>query len=173
LNFDQIISTWVRETFPTSEIRKILGKVNRGEVFFVILLPFFWFSETFVPFGWALCYLGFLTFLTDRTVFLLKRLISRRRPLLSLAGKIDSNPDMRYSFPSAHAANSMVVVVILIFSFSFSPWFFLFPVLAGIGRILSLHHYPSDVLGGWILGGIFGSLGSLSWHFFRNSEIFF
>jgi membrane-associated phospholipid phosphatase len=163
LNWDLKISIWIRENLPTVSIRKYLGKVNRGEVFFILIIPFLWFSETFVPFGWALAYLCIAAFLNDRFVLLLKKSISRGRPLISVAGKVDSNPDMKYSFPSAHSANSMVVVWLLVFAFSFSPWVFIFTILSGVGRLLSLHHYFSDVVGGWVVGAIFGSIAVLGW----------
>lgn len=101
---------------------------------------------------------GVFAFITDRLVLLIKKIISRKRPLLSVSGKEDKNPDMKHSFPSAHAANSMVVVVILVLGFHLPGYFFLFPLFAGIGRLLSLHHYVSDVAGGWIIGGGIGIL---------------
>ncbi|TGM19065.1 phosphatase PAP2 family protein, partial [Leptospira stimsonii] len=88
-----------------------------------------------------------------------KKLIARKRPLITVAGKVDSNPDMKHSFPSAHAANSMTAVLILVFLFKFSPALILISFLAGFGRLLSLHHFVSDVIGGWIIGSIFGAMG--------------
>lgn len=162
------LSIWIRENLPTVWIRKILGRINRGEVFFLILLPFMWFKEEFTPFGWALLYTAMVAYANDRLVLVVKKTISRGRPLISVAGKVDSNPDMKYSFPSAHSANSMVVVLILVFAFSFSPWVLLFTVFSGVGRLLSLHHYLSDVIGGWVVGGIMGFLGVLGWNWIQS-----
>lgn len=163
MNLDLKISIWIREKLPTEKIRKFLGRWNRGEVFFIAILPILWFSEGFTPFHWALAYVSLIAFINDRLVLALKKLVSRGRPLVQVAGKVDSNPDMKYSFPSAHSANSMTVVILLVFAFSISPWVFIFTIVSGVGRLLSLHHFFSDVMGGWIVGTIIGSLGVLGW----------
>ena len=165
-NIDTEISLWIRETFPTEKIRKHLSRWNRGEVFFILILPVLWFSEGFRPFFLALLYVAIIAFINDRFVLFVKKLVSRKRPLLSVAGKVDSNPDMKHSFPSAHSANSLTVVMILVFAFGVHPWIFVFTVISGIGRLLSLHHFLSDVLGGWIVGLISGSLGVLLYQYF-------
>lgn len=165
MNWDFIISTWIQTHLPTEKLRKILGRINRGEVFFILLLPYLILSDTFQPFFLAFLYIAIFAYTNDRLVLFLKKKFERGRPLVKVAGKIDSNPDMKYSFPSAHSANSMVVVVILVFAFSLSPWLFLFTFLAGIGRVLSLHHYPSDIIAGWIWGAILGGFGVFFWFF--------
>lgn len=90
---------------------------------------------------------------------MLKKKISRQRPLITVIGKVDANPDMKHSFPSAHSANSMTVLSILVFGFTFPPFILLFSFMAGIGRLFSLHHFFSDVIGGWFIGMIIGLLG--------------
>lgn len=115
------------------------------------LLPYPWWSV--IP------YTGIVAYANDRFVLFLKKLISRKRPLVTVAGKVDGNPDMKHSFPSAHASNSMTAALILVYLFGFPEWFLLASLMAGIGRLLSLHHFPSDVLGGWVIGTCFGSLG--------------
>ena len=85
--------------------------------------------------------------------------VSRPRPLETVMGKIDGNPDMKHSFPSAHSGNSMTVVSILIFGFGFPPVIFGFTLLAGIGRLISLHHYFSDIMAGWLIGLLIGIAG--------------
>jgi membrane-associated phospholipid phosphatase len=101
-----------------------------------------------------------------------KKSVSRGRPLVSVAGKTDSNPDMKHSFPSAHSANSMVVVIILVFAFKVNPLIFIFTILAGIGRLLSLHHFISDIIGGWIFGFMIGILGVIAWNLLVSNNFF-
>ena len=72
---------------------------------------------------------------------------------------MDSNPDMKHSFPSAHSANSMTALFLLVAGFQFPPAMLAFSFLAGIGRLLSLHHFFSDVMGGWLIGLMVGMLG--------------
>lgn len=160
---DQIdfsFSTWIRTKLHNPKLSHILSKINRGEIFLVILLPLLYLKND-LPFAWywVLLFTGLVTYANDRFVLFLKKLIARKRPLITVAGKVDSNPDMKHSFPSAHAANSMTAVLILVLLFKFSPALILISFLAGVGRLLSLHHFVSDVIGGWIIGTIFGFTG--------------
>ena len=61
------------------------------------------------------------------------------------------------SFPSGHAARSMIFGIIL--AFTLSERFprgcyllFAYPILVSISRIYVLQHYPMDIIGGVILG---------------------
>lgn len=85
---------------------------------------------------------------------LIKELVSRPRPCHILtdinllvgcgAGK---------SFPSSHAANSMVsVIIILLYYKKHKYWLPLLSLLVGLSRIFVGVHYPLDVLCGWLLG---------------------
>ena len=64
-----------------------------------------------------------------------------------------------YSFPSGHSMNAAIVYGSLPAALTGRPVFwsvlaFLLPLLAGISRVLLGVHYPTDVLAGWILGGL-------------------
>jgi len=172
LKLDFTISHWIKNNFPTETLRRILGRWNRGEVFLIILLPILYFADGFRPFWPALIYIAIVAFLNDRFVLFLKKVVSRGRPLISVAGKLDSNPDMKHSFPSAHSANSMVVVIVLVFAFQLPAWIFIFTFLAGLGRLLSLHHFLSDLIGGWIVGFVVGLLAVVFWNFLVTQDFF-
>jgi membrane-associated phospholipid phosphatase len=69
-----------------------------------------------------------------------------------------------FSFPSNHALNTAAVAAFAQLLYPRSGWL-MWPVvtLAGISRIYVGAHYPSDVLGGWIIGGLLGaSIGLLT-----------
>jgi undecaprenyl-diphosphatase len=69
-----------------------------------------------------------------------------------------------FSFPSNHALNTAALAAFAQVLYPQFGWV-LWPVvgLAGISRIYVGAHYPSDVLGGWVLGGLLGaSLGLLT-----------
>lgn len=156
-------SGWIRNTFHTPLLSNTLSKINRGEVLAAFLIPYilvsFWGKVGFESPFYIILYISILSFFTDRSVLVLKKIVSRRRPLVQVMGKQDENPDMKHSFPSAHSANSMVVLFVLVFAYNCSPLLLLFSFLAGLGRLLSMHHFLSDVLGGWFVGICWGFFG--------------
>jgi membrane-associated phospholipid phosphatase len=161
-DFDQKTSIWIKHELHHPRLSWILSRINRGEVFAIILLPILIWSERYRPLFITLPVLMVFTFFTDRLVLVLKKFFARKRPLISVMGKEDSNPDMKHSFPSAHSANSMVVATILVFGFGETYAFFLFSFFAGVGRLLTLHHFVSDILGGWVIGLSMGLLGIIA-----------
>jgi undecaprenyl-diphosphatase len=88
----------------------------------------------------------------------LKRLIGRRRPEGDW-GLIYRSTDP-HSFPSGHVAR---LVMLSLLSIQLGPWwltviFFLWAPLVALARVAMGVHYPSDMLGGAILGILFGIL---------------
>ncbi|MCE9501730.1 MAG: phosphatase PAP2 family protein [Leptospira sp.] len=163
---DLYVAGFIQKRIQNEKLGWILSRVNRGEVFFLVLIPFIAHYSKLSEIPFLILITGIFTFLNDRLVLFIKKAISRKRPLISVMGKTDANPDMKHSFPSAHAANSMIVAVILVSGFGYPEVLFLFSFLAGIGRLLTLHHFVSDIIGGWILGFFFGTLGVICKNFF-------
>lgn len=160
---DYAIAMFIREKIHSPILNRTLSRINRGEIMLVLILPYLAYAawQGVLPYPWwiVIPYSGLVAYANDRFVLVLKKLIARKRPLITVAGKVDQNPDMKHSFPSAHASNSMTAALILVFLFGFPEWFLVLSFMAGVGRLLSLHHFPSDVLGGWLIGTCFGSLG--------------
>ena len=61
------------------------------------------------------------------------------------------------SYPSGHAARSMIFAIILGYALSerfprAAYLMFLYPVMVSVSRIYVLQHYPMDVIGGTVIG---------------------
>ena len=58
-----------------------------------------------------------------------------------------------YSFPSSHAVNNFAAAIILAFFFPRTKWwFFGFAAIVAFSRVYVGVHYPSDVIGGAVIG---------------------
>jgi membrane-associated phospholipid phosphatase len=68
------------------------------------------------------------------------------------------DPELDYAFPSGHAMSSMAFALVLVVLVWDKPWRWLVGILAGLfvlaiawTRLYLGVHYPSDILGGWLL----------------------
>ncbi|MBK8395087.1 MAG: phosphatase PAP2 family protein [Leptospiraceae bacterium] len=158
IQIDLAISSFIRDRVKNKTLDKILSRVNRGEsLLFVLLVSFFFYpNNNFYELTILFLHVGIVSYITDRLVLILKKTISRKRPLIRVMDNQDKNPDMKHSFPSAHAANSMVSIFILVTVYQYSPLYFILSIFAGIGRLISLHHFLSDIIGGWGIGFLIG-----------------
>ena len=161
--WDIFLAEFIFKHIKNSKLDFFLSKTNRGEVFIFLILYLLYTSDS--PYILStILYISIFSFLNDQTVLWIKKKISRKRPSLKIMGKENNHPDLNHSFPSAHAANSMTACVLLYGIFYQPPLIFLFSVLAGVGRMLTLHHFLSDILGGWLVGAVYGISGIIFYY---------
>ena len=94
---------------------------------------------------------------------ILKPLVARIRPYdVNTAVQLLVSKPVDYSFPSGHTVASFASVVALFMAEEGKLWkpALVLAVLIAFSRLYLYVHYPTDVLGGLILGLIAGYLGS-------------
>jgi membrane-associated phospholipid phosphatase len=97
------------------------------------------------------------------TEYLMKNLIARPRPYLTVEGLVPLiAPLSSFSFPSGHACSSFAAAtaLALIFRGRGGGWAFIPATLIAVSRVYLGVHYPSDVLAGAAVGAL-GAWGVL------------
>jgi len=136
----------------------IITNVNNWYITYVILL-----SLCFIKGGTKgkLAVIGVILLIiaTDQLGYrVLKDLIARPRPFSVLADVIlPIGSTGTYSFPSNHALNNFAAAVFFYRLYPNLKWaLFITAFLVSISRIYLGLHYPSDILGGALIGSVFG-----------------
>lgn len=102
----------------------------------------------------ALC-VGMTDVLSSRVI---KPLVARPRPCVALPHVLTpDSPRRTFSFPSGHATNIAGAALVL----SLEYRLLIFPslltaFLVGLSRVYLGVHYPSDILGGFMIGALLG-----------------
>lgn len=114
---------------------------------------------------------------TGLTNLILKNTVKRYRPmeirLIDVHG---------YSFPSGHASISTAIGIVLIYfilkriknkkiAYLLSGFIFIYLILVGISRVYLGVHYPTDVLGGWVIAGIWSFISIVTYNFCMNKGV--
>jgi len=85
---------------------------------------------------------------------LLKHLINRPRPFVDVpAVKMLIEKPLTNSFPSDHTSAAFAAATVLSFAFKkYRKYFFTLAIIIAFSRLYLYVHYPSDIIGGIILG---------------------
>lgn len=118
----------------------------------------------------------FVIFFSDKiSSAFIKEWVARARPCHEVDGVsaiqgihmlVDCGPGK--SFPSSHAVNNFAVGTVLSYYYPRAKWAFLgWASLVGISRVAVGVHYPSDIVGGAMIGALIALLIIWTW---RNLE---
>jgi undecaprenyl-diphosphatase len=155
-NFDlrwiQAVQGLSRSLLPVMQAASLVGQPLAVGVVLAAFSIYFWrageplLAKTFA-----------ITIITLPISTLLKQILHRARPTTYVVHFIHS-----YSFPSGHAYATMVGYGLLAWVAARhlpAPWswiaailLILLILLVGVSRVYLGAHYPSDVVGGWLLG---------------------
>jgi undecaprenyl-diphosphatase len=103
---------------------------------------------------------------SDQSSRLIKNSVERLRPchnsaIQNLVHLYNNDCGGSFGFVSSHAANSAAIAtfIILIFGYKNKTIFWsviLYTLLVSYSRIMLGRHYPLDIIGGWLVGILFG-----------------
>ena len=172
-NFDQSITTAVHRLYEScgswmTSVMELISLLGKGGIALIVLSLVLLVIRKTRRFGTAML-LGLAIGAVVVNLWL-KVVIARPRPYADADGfyyplwqMMGSHTESDYSFPSGHtnAAFACMVPAFLLGKKSWSWLCLLFAFLMGVSRIYLVVHYPSDVLGGLIMGTIAGLLGVL------------
>jgi undecaprenyl-diphosphatase len=165
-SFDLAIFYLFNHTISTGFLDKffsIITDVNKWYIAYLILIGIAFFKGGLRG-KIAVISLIILIITTDQTGYrLLKELFERVRPCNALLDVITPiGCAGGFSFPSNHALNNFAGAVFLLRLYPQYRWIFLITAtLVSISRIYLGVHYPSDVLGGAMIGAAFGYFFSI------------
>ena len=172
-NFDQSITTAVHRLYEScgswmTSVMELISLLGKGGIALIVLSLVLLVIRKTRRFGTAML-LGLAIGAVVVNLWL-KVVVARPRPYADINGfyyplwqMMGSHTESDYSFPSGHtnAAFACMVPAFLLGKKSWSWLCLLFAFLMGVSRIYLVVHYPSDVLGGLIMGTLAGLLGVL------------
>lgn len=156
--FDTGITQFV-QTWPQWLELPMIVVTFLGQPFFTVGIALVIAAYGFYKTNEKLVLAGSAAAITFGICSLLKAFLKRDRPETEYVNNMFFDT---FSFPSGHAAGAMVTYGLLAyFAFLYlpQPWNLILVIslsilifLIGVSRIYLGAHYPSDVIGGWLLG---------------------
>ena len=92
-------------------------------------------------------------FVSRGAVEVIRLFVHRLRPFVADPSIVPLFSETSYSFPSGHAAFFFAIsTVVYLYNKRWGVWFYLASAVIGLARVAAGVHYPTDILGGAVLG---------------------
>lgn len=172
IKFDLSILEFIHDNLQNcffDEIMPLITSLGEYSLFWLILGFVLIISKKYRKAGILTVLTVILTIIIDGAI--IKNIVQRPRPFLQLAtiNMLITKP-LDYSFPSVHTAAAVAACVILFKTIKkYSLPFIFLAILIAFSRLYLFAHYPSDVLGGVILGFV---SSKIVLHFAKKSKYF-
>ena len=147
----RLVQSWASP--PITMLMKTITSLGSAETYGLLFLLFYWCIDEKKSLR-----LGIALLVSAWINLALKFLLDQPRPFFeSYDPSVGMIAETLGGFPSGHAQNSLVMWMIVA-SWGKKRWHFalaaLFCLLVGFSRIYLGVHFPTDVFGGWLLGGL-------------------
>lgn len=156
--FDFILLNFIRDNLSGNFLDYLMKFITHlgdgGGIWVISAITLLCFRKTRRAGIWLAIALAVAAVLGD---IVLKNIFTRMRPFAAANVPIIINPPGSYSFPSGHTGSSFAAATVL--SGFYKKWAVLFYTVAALiafSRVYLYVHYPSDIVGGVILGTFVG-----------------
>ena len=140
-----------------ANLMKIISQPFNTAGFIVLLVSLYIYNAIALS---DFIFIGSALFITLAIKLLFKRLrpYQASNKVRNLSGHIYNTVFDKYSFPSGHTLSSTLFALIMLNKYPKEFIFNFVPVLVGISRIFLGVHYPSDIIGGMLMGFVYYNL---------------
>ena len=159
--FDDRIITFIQQSVKrrhhVTQLAKLINTIGNGGAMWVVLAILL-IAIGAAPYGYMIIFGDGFYFLICHQ--LIKKTLVRKRPFQDDPNiQLDINPPTSSSFPSGHVTIAFASTTVLFFLHPLAGILALIVALTIAGsRLYLLVHYPSDVLGGMVIGVLDGFL---------------